>query len=636
MTGVQTCALPILPISTEVYIKPAVKVSADGNVKVCKADGTIIRDTVFVKDTAVQLNLLKGKGVLTWTLPEDKTVADAPIVGETTLVKPTSGRIAYTLTGDVALTAAAPVNVGAGVKAYADTSATGRNKVAVADGQYVAYGKYVIAEVANAATTGTAVVGLSGSAAIAKTAYETAPINNELTLVVAPQVTFNYLKAAYWGTESAQDIAIFPEDKDDTVDYTKVVKSWYIKPGTYVKVTAAGTTDLPAVTGDETVEAVEVTGSTGTVKFQVGEKALNVENVSVEQALISVGRSWYIYDKASWIAAFNDGVSGLQGKEGETNAEKAWEGLEAHGKATFPWLYVEILNPTLADVTFQTTVKLNGTELQDQKKTQTYGVTPTNWGITSPKSGSAFVHWELVKNSDTGVHSLSSESVKAAMGKYTVDVQVMKDGSATHVLSNQACGAFTQDMVNAMYGIAGMPTDAEFIANVAEEPGQAATDGGAEKTPLDVSGQDFYFEDGKLYINKAFDLTKTKEQGGYSDCYFGEHPMKHTDSTGDLGWFWEKDEQYAIVIKMKSPIGVSGDEPSAAVKFKASRPSNGAIGTTDEDGVTYFVFALSDERAEDKVIEISWGDDQNNLGHVVEVQVIDNRTGVKESQESEG
>ena len=399
--------------------------------------------------------------------------------------------------------------------------------------------------------------------------------------------------------------------------YTTLFRS----PGTWIKA-SNNSLALPVVTGDDSVEAIEVTGENGTVKFQVGTKSLTVSNSEEEDAALVIGDSCFIYDKASWIAAYNAGVRGITKWDSNKNefmtynsAEEGWTDLDAHGKATFPWLLVKVENPTEAAVTFTTTVKIDGVEVQDQKSAQRT-VTPTNWSMDEGSTG-GWIHWELNGNSDKNVHSLNT-SETGYVGTYTLDLTV---GGKT--LANKVIGTFTQDMKDGMYGIS-VPTTAEFASllnapasnsaraeeeSAAPESGNTEADGNGEREtpekpaqPLTQDGQSWEFKNGTLTIYKAFDLNKTSAEGGAKDLQFYGLKMKGDEGESGSAWFVDnvpsgKTYDYAIVMKFTNPLGAS----KTNVKFEASVPTDGVVDTTDENGVTYYILAVNENSKSFKV-----------------------------------
>jgi len=615
------------------YIKPVVAMTIGNTTDVKVYDkatnGAAITSGGVVKGSTVYVNLLNGTGLMAWAVESNKTANDAPVVGDTTLTKPATGRIAYTLNEDVVLNAGVLVNLGTGVKAYAES---GTAKTEIKDGQYVKYNTSVSAETTGTVSEGSAVVGLKGSEAFAANAYTTAPATKALTLTVAPKVTFNYIARANYGTESAQTVVMF-EDGAATNQY------FFVKPGTWIKA-SNDSLALPVVTGDDSVEAIEVTGENGTVKFQVGTKSLTVSNSEEEDAALVIGDSCFIYDKASWIEAYNAGVRGITKWNAEDkkfkeydSAEAGWTDLDAHGKATFPWLLVKVENPTEAAVTFTTTVKIDGVEVQDQKSAQRT-VTPTNWSMGEGSTG-GWIHWELNKNSDKNVHSLDT-SETGYVGTYTLDLTV---GGKT--LANKVIGTFTQDMKDEMCGIS-VPTTAEFASllnaptsgNTAgaeeeaatptegenggsTEGGNASTGGDGESEtpvvkpePLTQDGQSWAFKNGTLTIYKAFDLTKDSAEGGAKDLQFYGLKMKGDEGESGSAWFVDnvpsgKTYDHAIVMKFTNPLGAS----KTNVKFEASVPTGGVVDTTDENGVTYYILAVNENS---KSFKVYWSAANNN------------------------
>jgi len=615
------------------YIKPVVAMTIGNTTDVKVYDkatnGAAITSGGVVKGSTVYVNLLNGTGLMAWAVESNKTADDAPVVGDTTLTKPATGRIAYTLNEDVVLNAGVLVNLGTGVKAYAES---GTAKTEIKDGQYVKYNTSVSAETTGTVSEGSAVVGLKGSEAFAANAYTTAPATKALTLTVAPKVTFNYIARANYGTESAQTVVMF-EDGAATNQY------FFVKPGTWIKA-SNDSLALPVVTGDDSVEAIEVTGENGTVKFQVGTKSLTVSNSEEEDAALVIGDSCFIYDKASWIEAYNAGVRGITKWDAENkkfkeydSAEAGWTDLDAHGKATFPWLLVKVENPTEAAVTFTTTVKIDGVEVQDQKSAQRT-VTPTNWSMGEGSTG-GWIHWELNRNSDKNVHSLDT-SETGYVGTYTLDLTV---GGKT--LANKVIGTFTQDMKDEMCGIS-VPTTAEFASllnaptsgNTAgaeeeaatptegenggsTEGGNASTGGDGESEtpvvkpePLTQDGQSWAFKNGTLTIYKAFDLTKDSAEGGAKDLQFYGLKMKGNEGESGSAWFVDnvpsgKTYDHAIVMKFTNPLGAS----KTNVKFEASVPTGGVVDTTDENGVTYYILAVNENS---KSFKVYWSAANNN------------------------
>ena len=606
------------------YIKPvvAMTIGSTTDVKVYDkaTNGAAITNGGVVKGSTVYVNLLNGTGLMAWAVESNKTANDAPVVGDTTLTKPATGRIAYTLNEDVVLNAGVLVNLGTGVKAYAES---GTAKTEIKDGQYVKYNTSVSAETTGTVSEGSAVVGLKGSEAFAANAYTTAPATKALTLTVAPKVTFNYIARANYGTESAQTVVMF-EEGAATNQY------FFVKPGTWIKA-SNDSLALPVVTGDDSVEAIEVTGENGTVKFQVGTKSLTVSNSEEEDAALVIGDSCFIYDKASWIAAYNAGVRGITKWDSNKNefmtynsAEEGWTDLDAHGKATFPWLLVKVENPTEAAVTFTTTVKIDGVEVEDQKTNAQRTVTPTNWSMGEGSTG-GWIHWELNKNNDKNVHSLDTGRT-GYVGTYTLDLTV---GGKT--LANKVIGTFTQDMKDGMYGIS-VPTTAEF-ANLLNAPednsaraGETGEQTGGDEAetsaqPLTQDGQSWAFKNGTLTIYKAFDLNKTSEEGGAKDLQFYGLKMKGDEGENGSAWFVDnvpggKKYDYAIVMKFTNPLGAG----KAQVKFTASTPENGVVDVTDANGVTYYILAVN-EKSQGFEVQWSGSESGENFQQPLEVKI---------------
>ena len=490
------------------------------------------------------------------------------------------------------------------------------------------------AETTGTVSEGSAVVGLKGSEAFAANAYTTAPATKALTLTVAPKVTFNYIAKANYGTESAQTVVMF-ENGTATNQY------FFVKPGTWIKA-SNNSLALPVVTGDDSVEAIEVTGENGTVKFQVGTKSLTVNNSEEEGAALVIGDSCFIYDKASWIAAYNAGVRGITKWDSSKNefmtydsAEKGWTDLDAHGKATFPWLLVKVENPTEAAVTFTTTVKIDGVEVEDQKTNAQRTVNPTNWSM-GEGSTDGWIHWELNKSDDENVHSLDT-SKTGYVGTYTLDLTV--DGKT---LANKVIGTFTQDMKDGMYGIS-VPTTADFTnlldappgdsaraeeESAAPESGNTETKGNGEKEtpekpaqPLTQDGQSWNFANGILTINKAFDLNKTAAEGGAKDLQFYGLKMKGDEGENGSAWFVDgvpsnKKYDYAIVMKFTNPLGAG----KAQVKFTASTPEGGVVDVTDENGVTYYILAVN-EKSQGFKVQWSGSESGENFQQPLEVKI---------------
>ena len=366
-----------------------------------------------------------------------------------------------------------------------------------------------------------------------------------------------------------------------------------------------------------------MTGENGTVKFQVGTKSLTVSNSEEEDAALSVGdKSYFIYDKASWIAAYNAGVRGITVWDSQNNefktydsAEEGWKELDAHGKSTFPWMAVQIKNPGETAINFNTRVYKNGVEIAGTDKTMRTDIAAQGWTTVAGK-GDVWISWEMQKITG-GVDVLGNGSGEY-VGTYTLDLIV---GGKT--LTNQAIGTFTQDMKDGMYGIS-VPTTAEFASllnapasnsaraeeeSAAPESGNTEADGNGESEtpekpaqPLTQDGQSWEFKNGTLTIYKAFDLNKTSAEGGAKDLQFYGLKMKGDKGESGSAWFVDnvpngKTYDHAIVMKFTNPLGAS----KTNVKFEASVPTGGVVDTTDENGVTYYILAVNENSKSFKV-----------------------------------
>ena len=441
-----------------------------------------------------------------------------------------------------------------------------------------------------------------------------------LVLTVAPMVTFRFQSSALWGfTQEAQTGKFFE-------NATKLEKSYYVRPGTWIKTTAEGSAYTPEVTDakGETVNVITNEKEPNTVVFQVGSEPLTVTNTNVKLPQITVGNYWYIYDKDSWFKAYNDGVRGLvtyKNDENETvtdlndgtlTAEEAWEKLDGHGRSTFPWLYVEVKNDEAATVSFKSTVYKNGSVVKSHyKEPQTVslertgdGSNTTDWGVSSEKAN-GFIHWELVKSDATGVYSLDNQDVAAAVGAYTIDLTF---GETGQTIKDIDVGSFDAADALKMVGI-----------HQVEQTEMDTQRGGG--TAVDAKGQAWTVgvEDGEivLTINKAYDLTEKESQTAPT---FGGYKFTNT------GWGFGNDVKYAIILGFKSPIGYwdGNDGEKSHVHITCSTPQNGSAATDDGKGDAYLVYGLGENAAENKTIKVMWkGDASSSEGREITIKVVD-------------
>lgn len=614
-------------VKETVYLKPVVAFSANNvNMYDQATNGTQINTAGVVgvvKGTKVYMNVTTGSAVLAWAIEAGKTAADAPIVGNTELVKTGTARIAYTMDKDVVLAGAVKVEVGSGVAATAEKAGSqSAAPVAItASAPYVAAGSTVAAKASGTAVQGTAVVGMNAKEAFTDQKFESmANVSEDLVLTVAPMVTFRFQSSALWGfTQEAQTGKFFE-------NATKLEKSYYVRPGTWIKTTAEGSAYTPEVTDakGETVNVITNEKEPNTVVFQVGSEPLTVTNTNVKLPQITVGNYWYIYDKDSWFKAYNDGVRGLvtyKNDENETvtdlndgtlTAEEAWEKLDGHGRSTFPWLYVEVKNDEAATVSFKSTVYKNGSVVKSHyKEPQTVslertgnGSNTTDWGVSSEKAN-GFIHWELVKSNATGVYSLDNQDVAAAVGAYTIDLTFDETGQT---IKDIDVGSFDAADALKMVGI-----------HQVEQTEMDAQRG--DGTAVDAKGQAWTVgvEDGEivLTINKAYDLTEKESQTAPT---FGGYKFTNT------GWGFGNDVKYAIILGFKSPIGYwdGSDGEKSHVHITCSTPQNGSAATDDGKGDAYLVYGLGENAAENKTIKVMWkGDDNNSEGREITIKVVD-------------
>lgn len=608
-------------VTNAMYLKPVAKVTVGDDVNLYNAkDEKLDSVKAVVKGTKVTLKLNKCDAVMVWEVAEGKTAADAPVTAgaDGVIVKPAAGSIEYTVEKDVALNAAVAVTVGEGVKATVDTET-----LKVGATTYVKKGEVLNAE---STVAGGAVVGLSAVEAFKEEGqtYKSGPVTGTINLTVGTKVTFSYMKEAYWSKkEAVQDLKVWETDQ------SKVTKSYYFAPGTWVKV-VSGTAAVPVVVEGTKEIGTELENESGAVMFQVNKTAIDVKNNTVEDLPVSIGDTYFIYDKASWMAAWDAGVRGLgqnvrpKGEEGaETTAEAAWKKLDSHGKATFPWLYVEIENPTAEVLNFKTVLKCDGEAVAGAESQEAMIAAiaanegPQDW--TTGTKTNAFIHWEMNHSDDTNVSSFNS-GVKAPVGTYIIDITY--EGKT---LANQKIGEFTLEMVDKMIG-ASVPTDGDLSSetdgsNVNPEDPQAGSVAAAEEKPVQVTadGQSITFENGTLTISKAYDLSADAD----GNKYFAG--LKLGDANG---WFNPKEFDECIIVKFTSPIP---NEKKQAVKF------TGPNGTakqdyTDENGVTYYLlgFPKASQAAGatgSNTIKVEWGDDANNLQKPLTITIVDQRAG---------
>ena len=336
-----------------------------------------------------------------------------------------------------------------------------------------------------------------------------------------------------------------------------------------------------------------------------------------------MGNYWYIYDKDSWFKAYNDGVRGLVTykndkdeavtdlNDGTLTAEEAWKKLDGHGRSTFPWLYVEVKNDEAATVSFTSKVYKDGAVVQDQYAPRTQQLSlerasnTSNWGVSSEKAN-GFIHWELVENNDTNVHSLANKEVAAAVGTYTIDLTF---GETGQTIKDIDVGSFDAADALKMVGI--------HQVDQTELDAQRG-DGVA----VNANGQDWTVgvENGEivLTISKAYDLT---EKEGQTAPTFGDYEFTST------GWGFGDNVEYAIILGFESPIGYwDGDDGKEShVHITCSTPQGGSAATDDGKGDAYLVYGLGATAAKGKTIKVKWkGDSSDSEGREIEIKVVDN------------